>query len=73
MSNYLEEAAALLRKAAEKNERENAGQYYGKMLIEGRERIAMKFAQLAAIDRGLLPAEMVGELLAQIARSEVPR
>lgn len=53
-SRYLEEAAALLRKAAETAHS-----------TETRERIAMKFAQLAAIERGLIPAEMVGDLLPQ--------
>lgn len=69
MSQYLTEAAALLRKAAEKNEREYAGQYSGKALIDGRERIAMKFAQLAAIDRGLIPPDMVADLLTAIVRT----
>lgn len=70
MSQYLEEAAALLRKSAETNERENC---FSDAANRGRERIAMKFAQLAAIERGLLPAEMVGDLLASIIRTEAPR
>jgi hypothetical protein len=76
MNQYLEEAAALLRKAAETNEK--TATCYGTRrtdgeIVEGRERIAMKFAQLGAIERGLIPAEMVGELLAQALRPEVPR
>lgn len=71
MSEYLEEAAKLLRKAAEDNERAN-----GRREVElgrGRERVAMKFAQLAAIDKGLIPTEMVGDLLTQIVRAEQAR
>lgn len=60
MSRYLEEAAALLRKAAETNERENAR--WPESLATGRERIAREFATLAAIDNRLLPAEMIAEL-----------
>ena len=71
---YLDEAAALLRKAAEDNEKTcrlySDGSGY---LNTNRERIAMKFAQLAAIERGLIPTDMVGDLLAQIARSEDTR
>jgi hypothetical protein len=74
--SYLDEAAALLRKAADTNERRNTA--FGtprtdREMNEGRERIAMQFAQLAAIERGLIPAEMVGEMLAAAVRSEVPR
>lgn len=68
-SPYLDEAAALLRKAAETNESNNRS--YVPLLVEGRERIAMKFAQLAAIDKGLVPAEVVESLLAHIVRGEV--
>ncbi|GAA2579557.1 hypothetical protein GCM10010435_65920 [Winogradskya consettensis] len=76
MTDYLYEAAALLRKASEMNEKKNHDDSYHSTraaLIEGRERIAMKFAQLAAIERGLIPADMVGDLLTQLARSEAPR
>ncbi|MEV7624253.1 hypothetical protein [Actinoplanes sp. NPDC089786] len=69
MTDYLKSAADLLAKAAEDNERWS----FKTTVIEGRERIAMKYAQLAAIERGLIPTDMVGDLLAQIARSEVPR
>lgn len=61
MSRYLEEAADLLRKASKTNEDVNA-----KMrshLMEGRERIAKQFAVLAAIDKGLLPAEVTESVL----------
>lgn len=69
--SYLEEAADLLRKAADENEKRHA-ETFCNGLIEGQERIAMKFAQLAAIENGLLPPEMLGELLVQ-ARAETSR
>jgi hypothetical protein len=72
MNDFLEEAAALLRRAAEMNETKNCDDGYGstrEKLIQGRERIAMKFAQLAAIERGLLPAEMVSDVLLAIAKA----
>ncbi|MFB6805446.1 hypothetical protein [Streptomyces sp. NPDC056387] len=65
MSRYLEEAAALLRKSAEANERDCAG--YPASLAKGRERIAREFASLAAIDNGLLPAEVTADVLRAIA------
>lgn len=58
MSQYLEEAAALLRKAAAANEQENRG--LSVSLMQGRERIAAQFAVLAAIEAGVLPAEVPG-------------
>ncbi|WP_030888325.1 hypothetical protein [Streptomyces sp. NRRL S-1868] len=61
MSRYLEEAAALLRKSADTNEKKYAA--YDSFLMEGRERIAKQFAVLAAIDRGLLPAELTETVL----------
>jgi len=64
MSRYLEEAAALLRKSAETNEREHAR--YPVNLGAGRERIAREFAALAAIDKGLLPAEITADILRAI-------
>ncbi len=76
MSQYLEEAAALLRKAADETEKLYLStQGYSpaaaqRQLIEGRERIAMKFAQLGAIDAGLIPTEMIQDLLAAAARGE---
>lgn len=74
MYDYLAEAAELLRKAADQNERtckfysDGSGE-----LNNNRERIAMKFAQLAAIERGLIPPEMVGEWLAEAVRSGAQR
>jgi hypothetical protein len=64
--SYLEEAAALLRKASEMNEFKNRddGCYFRRgALIEGRERIAMKFAQLGAIENGVFPTELAAELV----------
>ncbi|MCG3039192.1 hypothetical protein L7D48_01160 [Streptomyces sp. S1A] len=65
MSRYLEEAAALLRKSAQKNEESNAK--YSTQLMEGRERIAQQFATLAAIDKGLLPADVIEDVLRTVA------
>ncbi|TSB26120.1 hypothetical protein [Streptomyces benahoarensis] len=65
MSRYLEEAAALLRKSAQSNEERYRRE--GRWLDEGRERIAREFATLAAIDKGLLPADMVQDVLRSIA------
>ena len=74
MVDYLREAAELLRQAAENNENSNGDRapYPAKSrLIEGQERIAMKFAHLGAIERGLLPAEMLAELLAAVSGKQV--
>ena len=74
MTDYLGEAAALLRKAAAINEKENGGNRYSIVAAnKGREQIAMKFAYLAAIERGLLPAEMLADLLAHVGGSQVNR
>jgi hypothetical protein len=73
VNEYLEEAAALLRKAAETNEKQHADTYSRTYLISGRERIAMKFAQLGAIQRGVLPPEMVQDLLVAVLRTEAHR
>jgi uncharacterized phosphosugar-binding protein len=71
MSRYLEEAAELLRKAAETNERISRTYADGSgHLNTNRERIAMKFAQLAAIEAGLIPTEMIQDLLVAVARGE---
>lgn len=70
MNQYLEEAAVLLRKAAEENEKKNRPDGFSitqRDLIAGRERIAMKFAQLGAIEAGVIPAEMARDLAALIA------
>lgn len=65
MSRYLEEAADLLRKAVEANERQNIS--CPNALRLGREQIAKQFGELAAIDKGLVPAEVARQLLAQHA------
>lgn len=64
MSQYLEEAAEELRKAVKSANR---------MLvpadeIAARERIAKGFAQLAAIEKGLIPQEIVGDLIGAAVR-----
>jgi hypothetical protein len=64
--SYLEEAAALLRKSAEANEKPRTT--YGsersdREINEGRERIAMKFAQLGAIEHGVFPTELAAEMV----------
>lgn len=68
MSLYLEEAAALLRKSADTNEKRNAD--YGDGLMQVRERIARQFAVLAAIDRGLLPAELTETVLDALRKAQ---
>lgn len=74
MSQYLEEAAQLLRKAAEQNERNHVAPISGTIDHEarnaGRERIAMKFAQLGAIEKGLVPREVAAEFLASVRAPE---
>jgi hypothetical protein len=65
-SRYLEEAAGLLRKAAETNEAKYRD--YKGVLNEGRERIAMKFAQLAAIEKGLLPTDLAQDIAEEADR-----
>lgn len=75
MSRYLEEAAGLLRKSAETNEKQYWGADRGRaagndrLLNEGRERIAKQFAMLAAIDKGLLPAELTETVLDAIRKA----
>jgi hypothetical protein len=59
MSDYLEEAAAELRKARAANERDASDRFLVRQVREERARIAEAFTCLAAIERGLLPAEMV--------------
>lgn len=68
MSLYLEEAADLLRKSADTNEKRNAD--YGDGLMQVRERIARQFAVLAAIDRGLLPAELTETVLDALRKAQ---
>lgn len=73
MSRYLEEAAQLLRKAAADHERAcQKHDFSSASANAGRERIAREFAVLAAIDKGLLPAELTETVLEQI-RKEVGR
>ncbi|MFE7664766.1 hypothetical protein [Streptomyces celluloflavus] len=61
MSRYLEEAANLLRKSAAENDRDSWPEH-GK-----RVQIAREFAMLAAIDKGLLPADIVQDVLRAVA------
>ena len=63
MSRYLEEAAALLRKASAEHERNYADGSFVNNANEGRERIAREVAALAAIDKGLLPAEITQDVI----------
>ncbi|MFK8850471.1 hypothetical protein [Streptomyces sp. Ac-502] len=69
MSRYLEEAAALLRKAAEAHERscKTNTLMTTEQDIKRRESLARHFATLAAIDKGLLPAEMVQDAVRAFA------
>lgn len=65
MSRYLEEAAALLRKAAndvEERAAKSRCSYNDERMV-----VAEGFAMLAAIDKGLLPAEIVQDVLRAIA------
>lgn len=61
MADYLEEAAKLLRKASEANESRNSGRYDVAELRTGRMEIAREFAKLAAIKRGIAPADLEAE------------
>ncbi|MFI1148690.1 hypothetical protein [Streptomyces sp. NPDC020817] len=64
MSRYLEEAARVLKAAEEHITRSPAG---GKDKSQVLRSIAEGYANLAAIDKGLLPAEMVADVLRAIA------
>lgn len=64
MSLYLEEAAAQLRKAAEENEHNRFGADQGRRM-----KIAREFEVLAAIDKGLLPAELTETVLDAIRKA----
>lgn len=57
MSRYLEEAAQLLREAADANAK-------GFNLASKKVEYAREFATLAAIDKGLLPAEITQDVIA---------
>jgi hypothetical protein len=59
VADYLEEAAAELRKARAANEREAGDRFTGSVVREERMRIAEAFTRLAAIEKGLLPPEMI--------------
>lgn len=67
MSRYLEEAAAQLRKATAEYEKNCAESSIPGLareaLAEKRERIAQSFATLAAIEEGLLPAEIARDVI----------
>jgi hypothetical protein len=65
MSRYLEEAAVLLRQAA-KNVENKAASYPIGDYNDERMAVAREFATLAAIDKGLLPAEVVQDVLRAI-------
>lgn len=62
MSQYLEEAAAVLRDAVDANDRQPVPTHARRV------EIAQQFATLAAIDKGLLPADMVRGALDTITR-----
>jgi len=66
VSRYLEEAAALLRKSAQVVEKKAAQAQYGDSYNDQRIAVAREFATLAAIDEGLLPAEIVQDVLRAI-------
>lgn len=70
MSRYLEEAAAQLRKATaeyEKNAAESGLPSPSREnLAVKRERLAQGFATLAAIEKGLLPAEITRDVIEAI-------
>ena len=67
--SYLEEAAGLLRKATTDNERRHDTSYSsGKgALHESRLELARRFAELAAIEKGLLPVELARVAAEQLA------
>ena len=58
MPNYLEEAAATLRKAAEAVEREDST-----FMASDLGRISRGFVIIAALEKGVLPAESVAQLM----------
>lgn len=59
MTNYLEAAAALIKKIADENE---AGTTYHGTRVE----CAKLYALLGAIDKGILPAPMAEEIYGQL-------
>lgn len=82
--NYLEEAATQLRKALAETETLRSREIndapgrstqaiVAEELIRDRERIADAFARLAAIEKGLLPGNLVGELAAHLSQRNEAR
>lgn len=63
MSRYLEEAAQILRNASATNEQTISKYGDHRNYAAKRIEIAREFATLAAIDKGLLPAEVTTEVL----------
>ncbi|MBT2477620.1 hypothetical protein [Streptomyces sp. ISL-94] len=67
MSRYLEEAAELLRKSVKETEATAARSGFPSSYNGDRMAVAREFATLAAIDKGLLPAEFTADILRAIA------
>jgi hypothetical protein len=65
MSRYLEEAAQLIRKAADANEQTPDKWPEGEGKQRRRVEYARAFSLLAAIDKGLLPQEMAEAIYGQ--------
>ncbi|WP_067812324.1 hypothetical protein [Actinomadura kijaniata] len=61
MSYYLQEAAKLLRRVSDYNEKANKDN--PEVLNAKREQLAAAFAELAAIERGLRPTDMLFEIM----------
>lgn len=68
MSRYLEEAATILRNASAANEEVIARYGDHKSYAAKRIEIAREFATLAAIDKGLLPADITRDVLDNLTR-----
>ncbi len=64
-TDYLAKAGALLDKAAALNESEN--RRYPELMGKGQERIAAQYAQLGAIQRGQMPAELARVMFEQLS------
>lgn len=67
MSKYLDAAAALVKQAADANERRNASSPHSR--DRGRVEFAKLYALLAAVDKGLMPEAVAEEVYGQF-RSE---
>ena len=66
--SYLEEAAALLRRSMDAHEKYHEGLDMSKRsnlpkLAQHRQEIAEAFGRLAAIEKGLIPAEWLGVII----------